>query len=360
MLGETWKGYYLTAYGIAVKHGFVGTEEEWLASLRGEAGAAAELRYNEEEKTLEWRPKGSETWESIVPLSELQGDLVSATLEEADDAMHGARQANEQAAASAKAAAESKTKAIAAEKAILQHIEDYGTVITGAYVYNDVLYIQTSNGKVFAAGNVRGRKGETGDSGVYIGAAEPTDEDVRVWIDPSDHETLDELMGILDKLRYTDGGVEVDLSEYLKVEGALPIENGGHGGTTVREAQENLGLTYVSAPVNDDILCAEIPGIEVLVPGVVARVIPEADAGGGMINVNGLGARAIKRYASDNNTDRHDIPEIEAGGPIELVYDGEYWICTQLLKPNYGDVEGLAQMRADIDYIADVTGVVLS
>lgn len=27
--------YYLTAYGLAVKHGFTGTEEEWLASLQG-------------------------------------------------------------------------------------------------------------------------------------------------------------------------------------------------------------------------------------------------------------------------------------------------------------------------------------
>ncbi len=30
-----WKGYYLTAYGIAVKHGFKGSEEEWLESLEG-------------------------------------------------------------------------------------------------------------------------------------------------------------------------------------------------------------------------------------------------------------------------------------------------------------------------------------
>ena len=33
--------YYLTAYGIAVKHGFRGTEEEWLASLKGETGDPA-------------------------------------------------------------------------------------------------------------------------------------------------------------------------------------------------------------------------------------------------------------------------------------------------------------------------------
>ena len=31
-------GFYLSAYGIAVKHGYQGTEEEWLASLRGEMG----------------------------------------------------------------------------------------------------------------------------------------------------------------------------------------------------------------------------------------------------------------------------------------------------------------------------------
>lgn len=30
--------YYLSAYAIAVKHGFVGTEAEWLASLKGEKG----------------------------------------------------------------------------------------------------------------------------------------------------------------------------------------------------------------------------------------------------------------------------------------------------------------------------------
>lgn len=35
---EPWKGYYYTAYGIAVKHGFSGSEEEWLDSLQGKDG----------------------------------------------------------------------------------------------------------------------------------------------------------------------------------------------------------------------------------------------------------------------------------------------------------------------------------
>lgn len=38
-----WDGYYLSAYGIAVKHGFQGSEEEWLASLGLPARVAAEL-----------------------------------------------------------------------------------------------------------------------------------------------------------------------------------------------------------------------------------------------------------------------------------------------------------------------------
>lgn len=35
-------GYYLTAYGIAVKHGYEGTEEAWLATLVGPAGRPGE------------------------------------------------------------------------------------------------------------------------------------------------------------------------------------------------------------------------------------------------------------------------------------------------------------------------------
>jgi hypothetical protein len=31
-------GMYLSAYGIAVKYGFTGTEEEWIASLKGDKG----------------------------------------------------------------------------------------------------------------------------------------------------------------------------------------------------------------------------------------------------------------------------------------------------------------------------------
>lgn len=36
------KGYYLSAFSLALKHGFVGTEDEWLASLKGDKGEPGE------------------------------------------------------------------------------------------------------------------------------------------------------------------------------------------------------------------------------------------------------------------------------------------------------------------------------
>ena len=40
--GRQYLGVFLSAYGIAVKHGYAGTEEEWLESLRGPEGPAGE------------------------------------------------------------------------------------------------------------------------------------------------------------------------------------------------------------------------------------------------------------------------------------------------------------------------------
>lgn len=38
-------GYYLSAYGIAIAHGYAGTEEEWIRSLKGATGEAGQSAY---------------------------------------------------------------------------------------------------------------------------------------------------------------------------------------------------------------------------------------------------------------------------------------------------------------------------
>lgn len=53
--------YYLTAYGIAVKNGFRGTEEEWLESLKGEQGDPViwKDQYNTVEELRQAHPTGA-------------------------------------------------------------------------------------------------------------------------------------------------------------------------------------------------------------------------------------------------------------------------------------------------------------
>lgn len=62
-LSNRWRGYYLTAYGIAVKHGFKGTEAEWLESLKGEKGDPVVWKgqYNTLEELELAHPAGQES-----------------------------------------------------------------------------------------------------------------------------------------------------------------------------------------------------------------------------------------------------------------------------------------------------------
>lgn len=104
-IGTEWRGYYITAYGIAVKHGFIGTEEEWLASLKGDGGEPVVIRYSETDGQLQWKYENEDdsAWREILTLADLQGDLVSATISQA--------QAAKAAAEAAKTAAQSAARA---------------------------------------------------------------------------------------------------------------------------------------------------------------------------------------------------------------------------------------------------------
>lgn len=128
LIGTPWKGYYITAYGIAVKHGFKGTEEEWLETLKGKDGAEIEVRYNSSENRLEWKRSDSEEWSELLSLEDLQTEIVAQTITQAEEAKTGAETAKtnaeksaQEASGSAQAAANSAQSAqeakVAAETA---------------------------------------------------------------------------------------------------------------------------------------------------------------------------------------------------------------------------------------------------
>ena len=131
-------GYYISAYGIAVKHGYVGTEEEWIASLKGNQG-----------------DKGD------------PGEGITYV--------------------------------------------EYNTDGTMTVYYGD--------GESATSPNLKGEQGETGEqgpkgaSGVYVGAEEPTDPDIDVWIEPQ---------GVADRFVKTVNGVAPDENGNVQ----LPVYDG--------------------------------------------------------------------------------------------------------------------------------------
>lgn len=113
-IGTEWRGYYITAYGIAVKHGFQGTEEEWLASLKGDGGEPVVIRYDVDAQQLQWKYESETEWQALMSLADLQGDVVSQTL----TAAQSAKEAAEEAQAAAETAAQTTgTDAAAAQTA---------------------------------------------------------------------------------------------------------------------------------------------------------------------------------------------------------------------------------------------------
>ena len=75
--GAVTEGYYISAYSIAVKHGYQGTEEEWLSTMGGSDGKTVEMRYNSNTTDLEWKytDETDDAWRLLIEV----GDIVEAS-----------------------------------------------------------------------------------------------------------------------------------------------------------------------------------------------------------------------------------------------------------------------------------------
>mgnify|MGYP006978482747 CR=1 FL=1 len=117
---DGWRGYYISAYGLAVKHGFEGTESEWLESLYGEE---VMLRYDETADELQWKYKSAGQWDSLMDTEALRGEIISQTLSAAQSAKEKAESAQtaaETAASSASASAQNASASEASASAAAQ------------------------------------------------------------------------------------------------------------------------------------------------------------------------------------------------------------------------------------------------
>ncbi len=151
-IGVYWRGYFLTAYGIAVKHGFHGDEKQWLDSLTGAAGRDVEMQYDAKRKWIQWRLVGDDSWKDlldIVPIeqvveavtkqaaqqatqaAEKSGQFASNSAQEAEGARQAAAQSGQFAADSAQKAEEAKLAAQQAEQALADKLDLAGGTMQG-------------------------------------------------------------------------------------------------------------------------------------------------------------------------------------------------------------------------------------
>lgn len=104
---------YLTAYGLAVKHGYSGTEEEWLQSLEGQPGdpgEAARMRFDEERSVIQWGV--GEQWYDLFTLEELKDPVVEELMAQVRALADAAADSEAAAKSHAKTAADAAADAL--------------------------------------------------------------------------------------------------------------------------------------------------------------------------------------------------------------------------------------------------------
>ena len=167
--------YYLSAYSLAVKAGFRGTLEQWLASLQGRN---VELRYHE--RNIEWRlatPEGEpeDEWKALFCSDTIRDAVEEAVLADAQGYVGAAQAAAEQ----AKQAAASVPDTLPNPQKL---------ILTGAVV-----------AEYDGSGEVKVEIPEGGKGGipeVHVGSERPTNGEA-IWINP-DEEPEDSSADVTD------------------------------------------------------------------------------------------------------------------------------------------------------------------
>ena len=146
------KGYYLSAYAIAQKHGYIGTEAEWLVSLKGDKGDKGDPGAKGDPGEAGYTPERGVDYWTQEDKNAISNDLTDFT----NSANLSVKYAV-QTAAAAKAEANAATDAANAAIADLQAKADAGD-------FNGDKGDKGDKGDTGAQG-IQGEKGDKGDTG---------------------------------------------------------------------------------------------------------------------------------------------------------------------------------------------------
>lgn len=127
----------------------------------------------------------------------------------------------------------------------------------------------------------------------------------------------------------------------------LELSNGNvvqAGEFEVPEA-ENSGVPIATTAGSGNAYTVQIPGITELYNGLLITIIPHVVSASATptLNVNGLGAKGIRRHISTGNaggTSAYTSSWLTASKPVLLEYNGTYWVAVGKEKPSAADLDG--------------------
>lgn len=112
-----------------------------------------------------------------------------------------------------------------------------------------------------------------------------------------------------------------------------------------------IGPVSVTTAGSGAAYTATVDGITALTAGISFTMIPHTTSTSktATLNVNGLGAKMLRRPVSSNNTSTvaNTVDNwMYANKPVEVMYNGTYWIVISMPRPNGPDIYGTVPVSA--------------
>lgn len=175
--------YYLSAYAIAKKHGYTGTEEQWLQSLHGADGRGAKMQY--QGKVIQWATDGTEDWHDLVDMQGIQDEITqdaqttitAAANQAAQEATAAATAAKTAAAGSAATASQQAAAANAAKDAAQEAQQRAGDSEQEAH--DSALVASNSRDAAVAAKNAAQNAAQ--DADIFASEADSSAQTAQAW-----------------------------------------------------------------------------------------------------------------------------------------------------------------------------------
>lgn len=288
--------YFLTAYAIAVKHGYTGTEEQWLQSLKGADGKQVQMRYLG--KKLQWALEGAEGWTDLVDMQAVEDDVtaaaeatINAATAAAVEAAAAAEGSENAAAASESAAQAAKADAEAAAAAAAASANTAAGSKTGAETAAQDAQTAKTQAQT-AAQNAQTALQAAGDASA---AAETASQEAEAAASDAESWAVGQRGGVdvpstdpayNNNAKYWAQNAETVNLATSRVTGTLPLSKGGTGATTAAAARTKLGLGTLATKS-----AARLDGSD------VTGTLPVSKGGTGETSVAGiLKALGIKDY----------------------------------------------------------------